>query len=88
MYIYSIYLFSLFLGVIAEAHYDDGRNMVAMIKGRKRYVLLPPRACKSLYLLPRGHPSARHSYLDWSNITEVLAHPGNTNDSVFDMDMR
>ena len=24
-------------GVIAEAHYDGGRNMVAMLKGAKRY---------------------------------------------------
>ena len=58
-------------GVIAGAHYDAGRNFVAMVKGRKRYILLPPKACKDLALLPRGHPSARHSMLDWSNMTEI-----------------
>ena len=60
--------------VIAEAHYDGGRNMVAMVQGRKRYILLPPKACPDLFLLPKGHPSARHSYLDWSNLTEISQH--------------
>lgn len=55
-------------GVTAAAHYDGRRNFVAMIKGRKRYVLLPPRACSQLSLLPKGHPSARHSYVDWSSL--------------------
>lgn len=58
-------------GVIAAAHYDGRRNFVAMIRGRKRYVLQPPRACPMLHLLPRGHPSARHSSLQWSNMTEI-----------------
>jgi len=55
-------------GVTAAAHYDGQRNFVAMIRGRKRYVLLPPRACKKLSLLPKGHPSARHSFIDWSEL--------------------
>ncbi len=25
-------------GVIAEAHYDGGRNMVALLRGEKRYI--------------------------------------------------
>ena len=32
-------------GIISEAHYDTGRNMVAMLKGAKRYILNPPSAC-------------------------------------------
>merc|ERR1712072_1166397 len=49
-------------GVIAEAHYDGGRNMVAMLKGNKRYILAPPRACKGLQIIAeREHPSYRHS---------------------------
>ena len=35
-------------GIIAETHYDGGRNMVAMIKGQKRYILTPPHTCKYL----------------------------------------
>ena len=55
-------------GVTAAAHYDGQRNFVAMLRGRKRYVLLPPRACNDLSLLPKGHPSARHSWVDWSEL--------------------
>jgi len=39
--------------------------------GIRRYVLLPPSECSRLHLLPRQHPSARHSALDWSNISSV-----------------
>lgn len=54
-------------GVIAEAHYDAGRNMIAMIRGRKRYVLAPPESCGALDMITsREHPSYRHSDVDWS----------------------
>ena len=60
-------------GVISEAHYDSGRNMVAMLSGVKRYVLNPPSACKSLKLIPDvDHPSYRHSIIDWSDPAEAL----------------
>lgn len=62
-------------GVVAEAHYDGGRNMVAMIQGRKRYILLPPSTCSVLSLLPLGHPSARHSTIDWSDMDEIRKNP-------------
>jgi hypothetical protein len=35
-------------GIIAETHYDGGKNMIAMIKGKKRYILDPPSTCKYL----------------------------------------
>jgi len=55
-------------GVIAEAHYDGGRNMVAMLRGAKRYILTPPTSCAHLNLIKdRKHPSFRHSELDWSH---------------------
>lgn len=55
-------------GVIAEAHYDGGRNMVAMLRGAKRYILTPPTSCAHLNLIKdRKHPSFRHSKLDWSH---------------------
>mmetsp|Transcript_21405 Transcript_21405/g.66027 ORF Transcript_21405/g.66027 Transcript_21405/m.66027 type:complete len:163 (+) Transcript_21405:81-569(+) len=61
-------------GVIAEAHYDGGRNMVAMLKGAKRYVLSPPKSCKDLTIIPdRKHPSFRHSVTDWSRQEEAEA---------------
>ena len=55
-------------GVIAEAHYDGGRNMVAMLRGAKRYILTPPTSCAHLNLIrDRKHPSFRHSEIDWSH---------------------
>ena len=62
-------------GIIAEAHYDSGRNMVAMLKGRKRYILTPPETCKQLGIIsdPR-HPSYRHSVIDWSDITQATTY--------------
>ena len=40
----------------------------ALSAGAKRYVLLPPGECELLYLYPRGHPEARHSKMDWSQL--------------------
>ncbi|CAM9158065.1 unnamed protein product, partial [Phaeothamnion confervicola] len=54
-------------GVIAEAHYDGSRNMVAMISGKRRWVLSHPRNCDAMYLLPLGHPSGRHSEVNWAD---------------------
>ena len=62
-------------GVAATAHYDGGRNFIAMLRGRKRYILSPPSECKAMHLLPRGDPSARHSVIDWTNISDVKAYP-------------
>jgi hypothetical protein len=55
-------------GIIAEAHYDGGRNNVVMLKGTKRYILTPPTECDHLDLInDRTHPSYRHSLVDWSD---------------------
>lgn len=55
-------------GIVAEAHYDSGRNMVAMLRGEKRYILSPPSACKKLGIITDvRHPSFRHSIIDWSD---------------------
>jgi hypothetical protein len=57
-------------GIVAEAHYDAGRNMVAVLKGQKRYILVPPSECPSLKIITDNkHPSFRHSTLDWSAAT-------------------
>ena len=59
-------------GIIAEAHFDSGRNMVTMLKGAKRYILNPPSACKSLGIISdQRHPSYRHSVIDWSDIRQA-----------------
>jgi len=53
-------------GNIAEAHFDGSRNFVMIFGGERRYILSHPKSCSKLGLYPRGHPSARHSALDWS----------------------
>ena len=61
-------------GIIAEAHFDAGRNMVAMIKGAKRYILNPPHECKKLGIISDvKHPSYRHSVIDWSDIDQATS---------------
>jgi len=54
-------------GVIAENHFDGARNMIALMGGERRYILSHPDQCENLALYPKGHPSARHSAIDWSN---------------------
>ncbi|CAN0540060.1 unnamed protein product [Ectocarpus sp. 12 AP-2014] len=55
-------------GIIAESHFDHGKNFVIMLRGRKRYLLNPPRACPSLGIITeKAHPSFRHSDIDWSD---------------------
>lgn len=41
--------------------------MIAILGGRRRYILTHPQDCKNLYLHPKGHPSARHSQIDWND---------------------
>jgi len=54
-------------GVIAENHFDGSRNSIALMGGERRYILSHPRNCGEMALYPNGHPSARHSAVDWSN---------------------
>lgn len=76
-------------GVIAENHFDLSRNAITLLGGQRRYILSHPRECLNMNLLPRGHPSARHSAVDWSNpdldiyptfahatVNEVVLQPG------------
>ena len=61
-------------GIIAETHYDGGRNSVAMIRGSKRYILSPPEACRYLDVISdKKHPSFRHSTIDFVNLERVHA---------------
>ena len=52
-------------GVIAENHFDMSRNSIALMGGERRYILSHPDQCPLMSLLPKGHPSARHSAVDW-----------------------
>mmetsp|Transcript_30384 Transcript_30384/g.39167 ORF Transcript_30384/g.39167 Transcript_30384/m.39167 type:complete len:124 (+) Transcript_30384:1413-1784(+) len=54
--------------IVAAAHYDGSRNYVAIMGGLRRYMISSPKNCEFLYLYPKGHPSNRHSQVDWSDI--------------------
>lgn len=54
-------------GVTIANHFDQSRNAIALLGGERRYILSHPKHCHNLALYPRGHPSARHSAVDWSN---------------------
>jgi len=54
-------------GIIAETHYDQSRNFILMLRGQKRYILAHPSQCINMELYPLGHPSARHSRINWSD---------------------
>lgn len=61
-------------GVIAENHFDQSRNAIVVLGGERRYILAHPNQCKLLSLLPKGHPSARHSAVDWSD-PDLVSYP-------------
>ncbi len=52
--------------IIAEAHFDGSRNAVVMLGGLRRWILAHPDQCVNMHMLPRDHPSGRHSEIDWS----------------------
>lgn len=62
-------------GVTAANHFDMSRNMIAIFGGERRYVLASPSQCGKMALYPKGHPSVRHSSLDWSDPAEWDEHP-------------
>ena len=41
--------------------------MITVLKGERRYILSHPNQCENLALYPEGHPSERHSAVDWSD---------------------
>ncbi|KAJ1451082.1 hypothetical protein M885DRAFT_530652 [Pelagophyceae sp. CCMP2097] len=62
-------------GVIAEAHWDGSRNTIAQFYGRRRYILVDPAESCHMHLLPKDHPSGRHSAVDWSKPESWAAFP-------------
>lgn len=57
-------------GVVAEQHWDGHRNYIYMLRGAKRYVLNPPRACLYMKMMHQG-PSRRHAAIDFSSAEEL-----------------
>lgn len=57
-------------GILAESHYDTGRNAIAVLRGRRRYVISPPSECGRLAMLADG-PFARHSGADWTSAAGI-----------------
>uniref|UniRef100_A0A7S3PYN6 JmjC domain-containing protein n=1 Tax=Chaetoceros debilis TaxID=122233 RepID=A0A7S3PYN6_9STRA len=55
------------MGNTAAAHFDGSRNFVMLFGGERRYILSHPKNCPNLGLYPRGHPSGRHTAVDWSD---------------------
>ena len=59
-------------GTNAASHYDSGRNMIAVFRGTRRYVLNPPSSCKYLSYIPdKSHPSFRHSVVDMTDLNFI-----------------
>ena len=57
-------------GIIAANHYDASRNAIVVLGGARRYIVSRPNQCPNLGLYPTGHPSARHSRVDWTTALE------------------
>ena len=49
--------------IIAEAHFDGSRNVIALLGGLRRYILTHPSQCKHMHMFPPGHPSGTKIYL-------------------------
>lgn len=62
-------------GVISANHFDMSRNFIMIFGGERRYVLGHPNQCKNMALFPHGHPSLRHSEVDWNNPLDWDEHP-------------
>ncbi|CBJ25878.1 conserved unknown protein [Ectocarpus siliculosus] len=54
-------------GVMSEGHYDGSRNMVALLAGKRRWILSNPHNCAHMHMFRKGHPSARHTSADWTD---------------------
>jgi hypothetical protein len=56
------------IGMPGIMRFDSSPNAIVMLSGQRRYILSHPRFCKNLVLYPSGHPSSRHSQLNWTRI--------------------
>lgn len=49
-------------GIVSQAHYDQTENIFVQLAGRKRIILAPPAAWRSLRLFPALHASYRYGH--------------------------
>ena len=54
----TIFVVRARFSISKENHFDGTRNMIAIMKGERRYMLSHPDQCENLALYPKGHPSA------------------------------
>lgn len=52
-------------GLVAQDHFDNERNMIAVLGGERRYILGHPKNCKDMSLYPMLHPLEWHTQVDW-----------------------
>lgn len=62
-------------GAIAHGHYDGYHNAFVQLKGRKRFILLPPTAWSVLGVYPFLHPHHAQAAANLSRIFPELALP-------------
>ena len=62
-------------GIIAEPHCDTSRNMIAVVTGKRRVILVPPYYCSYLQICSDvKDPFYRQSKIDWSNLEHVVTY--------------
>ncbi|OEU11989.1 hypothetical protein FRACYDRAFT_245114 [Fragilariopsis cylindrus CCMP1102] len=57
-------------GIVSAIHYDVGDNIIGIIYGAKRYILVPPNQCSNLQsiITNSDHPLHRHSPINFGNL--------------------
>lgn len=57
-------------GIVSAIHYDVGDNLIGIIYGAKRYILVPPNQCTNLQSIITNidHPLHRHSPINFGNL--------------------
>jgi len=68
-------------GMVAEDHFDNDRNFIALVGGERRYIIGKPSNCKDMSLYPQAHPFERHSKVDWE-APNITAYPSFQNVNV------
>ena len=64
---------------ITELYYDTKSNMLAVIKGAKRYILFPPGICRRMGIMNNPqHPFPRHSMVDFRNPRQAKSYGSDT----------
>ena len=64
-------------GIVAENHFDNERNYIALLKGQRRYLLSHPQNCPTFYLHQQKHPLERHTQVDYDYVSSLLQLEGN-----------